>query len=279
MKIRFAKQTDKDAILAFTKDTWDGYDYIHHVIDHWLSDEEGELLVAEHEGRAVALARTTHLGDGIYWLEGLRVAKEARQLGIGKMIARAQLESLKKLKPVKIRLSTYYLNHSIPIIEQMGFIRIGEFLALYCDISDKASGYRPTVEIIKGDASACLAYLKEKGLGCGMIGMDWVFKGVSASILAECQSRGDLYHIEGDYFVLTTQHAKDNILSLVVFSTGHLKEIVAFAIDKALLSHREGIHIMSDDEQIIHALKKEGFSSEGDVNRDTFVYELSGEPL
>jgi N-acetylglutamate synthase-like GNAT family acetyltransferase len=276
VKIRFAKKSDKEAILEFTKDTWDGYDYISNVIDVWLSDKEGQVLVAEHNHQAVALARTTHLGEGIYWLEGLRVAKEIRKLGVGKLIAKAQLESLKALEPKKIRLSSYYLNHSIPIIKKMGFELIGEYTDLNYSVSKLSIVDRLQTRVDIGNAIACFEDLKMRGLENSLIGIDWVFKNVSLSMLGEFEQDSELLRMKDTHFILTKKHVKDNILALVVFSNQSIHEIVSYCIGQALAKKCDGIVVMSNSDEIIKDLKKLDFEVESDVNRSVFVYEMDG---
>jgi ribosomal protein S18 acetylase RimI-like enzyme len=81
--IRPARPTDRDAVLAFCQQTWDDGDYIASVWDEWLADPTGSLLAAVSASNPVAIVRVTQLNATESWIEGLRVAPEARRQGTG----------------------------------------------------------------------------------------------------------------------------------------------------------------------------------------------------
>ncbi|HEV2237329.1 MAG TPA: GNAT family N-acetyltransferase [Ktedonobacterales bacterium] len=81
--IRPARPNDRDAVLAFCQRTWDDGDYIESVWDEWLADPSGSLLVADAESNPVAIVRVVLLDVRESWIEGLRVAPDARRHGIG----------------------------------------------------------------------------------------------------------------------------------------------------------------------------------------------------
>jgi ribosomal protein S18 acetylase RimI-like enzyme len=85
--IRPARPTDRDAVLAFCQRTWDDGDYIESVWDEWLADPSGSLLVAVIASNPVAMVRVALLDASESWIEGLRVAPDARRHGIGAALA------------------------------------------------------------------------------------------------------------------------------------------------------------------------------------------------
>jgi GNAT superfamily N-acetyltransferase len=82
IQVRVARAEDKDAVLAFCQNTFRWGDYIPHVWDAWLADPTGVLLVATARQQPVAILRAAFLGNGIAWLEGMRVHPAFRRQGI-----------------------------------------------------------------------------------------------------------------------------------------------------------------------------------------------------
>lgn len=89
LSIRPATPRDKEAVLAFCRETWGWGDYIPLVWDRWLADPSGRLLVAARGQEPIGLARVRFLGTAEAWLEGLRVAPQERKGGVaGRLTAR-----------------------------------------------------------------------------------------------------------------------------------------------------------------------------------------------
>ncbi|MGN6709926.1 MAG: GNAT family N-acetyltransferase, partial [Candidatus Nitrosocosmicus sp.] len=88
MKIRKAKDTDKNEVVNFCKNTFEWGDYIDKVWDIWLKDTSGLLLVAETYDNTkqspypIALAHISECPDNILWIEGVRVNRKYRHMGI-----------------------------------------------------------------------------------------------------------------------------------------------------------------------------------------------------
>lgn len=100
IRVRLARREDKDAVLSFATNTWNGGDYIPHVWDEWVVPSSGVLLVAtvdpslhgevprDAEGRAlvvgqpIAMVRVVMLSEHDAWLEGIRVDPRVRGMGV-----------------------------------------------------------------------------------------------------------------------------------------------------------------------------------------------------
>ena len=95
VRIRFAKESDKDEVLSFTERTWEWGDYIKYVWDIWIRDRSGKLFVAEVNGKPVGILHVAFLPDGSAWLEGLRVHPSFRRKGIAYKL---NLEALQYIK-------------------------------------------------------------------------------------------------------------------------------------------------------------------------------------
>lgn len=93
MIVRKASSLDKNPVLDFCKSTFSWGDYISEVWDFWI--KEGELLVSEDAGVPVGICHV-YFGDNFSWIEGIRVQKNFRKLGIGStLIKSAEFESIK----------------------------------------------------------------------------------------------------------------------------------------------------------------------------------------
>lgn len=93
LTVRLARPDDTGAVLAFTRDTFDGWDYVPAVWAGWLAAPDGLVLVAEATGPArtgalglpegpLAMARLALLSPDEGWLEGMRVHRAARGLRV-----------------------------------------------------------------------------------------------------------------------------------------------------------------------------------------------------
>jgi GNAT superfamily N-acetyltransferase len=127
--IIFKKVThlDYNDILDIAKDIWDGTDYLPHVFHDWVEDE-GYFLGAydNNNNKLVGCAKLSILYDETGWLEGLRVHKNYRRMGIGRELAIKILEIAKEFlrqgRINRIAFATHATNiESININTKLGF--------------------------------------------------------------------------------------------------------------------------------------------------------------
>jgi hypothetical protein len=72
-QFRLAAAQDRDAVFAFSAQTWPNGDYIPLVWDDWLADAEGALIAGIDEAdQAIALVKLVVAAPGEGWLEGVR---------------------------------------------------------------------------------------------------------------------------------------------------------------------------------------------------------------
>jgi len=84
--VRPARPADKDPLMSFIKDNWEGHDYIPQMWDEWLEDKEGRVFVVEADRVPVGMSRVKFLEDGSAWLEGARVHPGFRGRGLATML-------------------------------------------------------------------------------------------------------------------------------------------------------------------------------------------------
>lgn len=143
--IKFEKisHADYGDILDICKDIWGGTDYLPHIFHKWVDDKGFFLGAYTSFGKLVGCAKLSFLSDGTGWLEGLRVHKDYRNLGIGKELAKRILEiakeNLKENKINKIAFATHSSNvESISINTKLGFKKVYESIIL-----SKNEEYKP----------------------------------------------------------------------------------------------------------------------------------------
>jgi RimJ/RimL family protein N-acetyltransferase len=90
-EIRPARPEDREAVLAFCKDTWSWGDYIAYQWDNWLHNPDGRLFVATSDGQPVGIVNICMLTPTDAWLQGLRVAPQFRQQGLAAELNNAAL--------------------------------------------------------------------------------------------------------------------------------------------------------------------------------------------
>jgi ribosomal protein S18 acetylase RimI-like enzyme len=129
--IRQASKEDRDAIIAFCRDTFDWGDYIEEVIDDWLDSSEGVLFVALHEGRPAGIARVAMAGPGEARFEGLRVDRQFRRLGLGNALTAACVEEARR-RGARLAMITVDASNtaSLSLSERAGFRRVARYRLL-----------------------------------------------------------------------------------------------------------------------------------------------------
>ncbi len=94
--VRQARADDEADVVAFTEDTWPerGGDYLPRVFAEWVeTDGPGQrTFVAEREGRAVGIVQCVLLTEREAWMQGMRVAPEARGEGVSVELHRSAAE-------------------------------------------------------------------------------------------------------------------------------------------------------------------------------------------
>lgn len=80
---RPAYASDRTEVQAFLNEIWGSEDYVLEVLDEWMHDTVGLLAVAERGGHVVGMGHLADLGNGEWWLEGLRVDPSVQRQNVG----------------------------------------------------------------------------------------------------------------------------------------------------------------------------------------------------
>jgi GNAT superfamily N-acetyltransferase len=117
-----------------TRDVWEGSDYVPYVWDEWLRDASGWLMVASLGGRVVGLQHIERQEDGSAWVEGIRVAADVRDRGIGGAMLRRAVQWAQEHACPWIRLATSSENPaSNRIAKRNGLVLLGTFASQQTD--------------------------------------------------------------------------------------------------------------------------------------------------
>src|SRR5947209_8664445 len=104
--IRTALASDEAAMREMTRHVWAGTDYVPHVWNRWLRDSAGWLMVATLAERVVGLQHIDRQPDGTAWIEGIRVAEDLRDRGIGGRMLECAIEWAREHDSPWLRLAT-----------------------------------------------------------------------------------------------------------------------------------------------------------------------------
>lgn len=93
--VRRAVREDIPVIQEFTRCTFSWGDYVYEVLKDWI-EGDGDLWVADADGRAVGVTHVRYLSRNIAWFEGIRVHPNYRKHGIGRLLTEASIQGAKE---------------------------------------------------------------------------------------------------------------------------------------------------------------------------------------
>lgn len=132
IEIRPARSEDREAVLAFSSQTWNWGDYIQYVWDDWLHDPQGMLFVATSDGQPVGVAHIRMLNKTEAWLEGMRVDPAFRRQGIATALFDAQLLEATRRGAKTVRSITESTNAaSIRLMEQKFMRQVAAYVPMH----------------------------------------------------------------------------------------------------------------------------------------------------
>ncbi len=93
--VRRAVREDIPVIQEFTRSTFSWGDYVYEALKDWI-EGDGDLWVADVDGRAVGVTHVRYLSRDIAWFEGIRVHPNYRKHGIGRLLTEASIRGAKE---------------------------------------------------------------------------------------------------------------------------------------------------------------------------------------
>jgi GNAT superfamily N-acetyltransferase len=192
--IRPALPADRESVLEFCKNIWEGHDYVPYVWDEWLADPRGEMFVAEYAGKAVGLARLTNLAPGQWWLEGFRVDPQHQDKRIGSKLHEYLIEHWLEHGDGIIRLWTNSKNVRVHhLCERTGFVKTQE-RAIYEAESLPAADASALTPIMLEEILGALNFAwhaESQSITGGMLDMGWCMVTPNEDSLRNLMGRPD----------------------------------------------------------------------------------------
>ena len=137
LKVRRAREQDRQAVFSFTKKTWEWGDYIPSVWETWL--KHGDTLVAAYDDEPIAIVHLQYNGTQS-WLEGLRVSDKFRRKEIGTKLVQESINQLTRRKKSIVRLTVDLQNiPSLKLFSKLGFRENFRFYSLEKDTLSQTS--------------------------------------------------------------------------------------------------------------------------------------------
>lgn len=132
--IRPAEQSDKEAVFEFCQHSFDWGDYIFHVWNRWLEEENAQLFTALVDAQPVGIMRISIPKPGEAWLQAARTHPDHRRRGIATALTNGCLKWAKD-KGVKIaRLATDSDNYAAQkTLRKLHFTQVADFLVMKCE--------------------------------------------------------------------------------------------------------------------------------------------------
>lgn len=200
VRIRPAQEADRLAVEAICARAWEGEDYIPSVWDEWLADPQGQLAVAELEGRVAGLGKLSRIADDEWWLEGLRVDPDCWRQGVaGKL--QAHLVGLAGEKGSGVlRYGTHSRNEPVHrIAAHAGFRHVASYVL--CRASAvPVSGAISLRRLDEADLAAAWALAERSPrhrASQGLYEVDWRWRRLTRERLAGHLAAGDAWGVDG----------------------------------------------------------------------------------
>ncbi len=174
---RPALATDTEQVIELCSHIWDGNDYIPHVWAEWLADPEGLLGVAELSGRIAGVFKLTKFQDKEWYMEGLRVHPDFRDMGVASHIHNYVVETWRRMGNGTIRLVTHSENVKVHrMCEQTGFTRIAEFIPYQAPTLEGEKHDFTPVKLEEAESALDFVSVSQThSLSSRLINLDWVY--------------------------------------------------------------------------------------------------------
>lgn len=172
LKIRFARQSDKEAVLAFCQKLQDAY--IINVWDKWLNDSSGRIFVATIDDAPVAIQRVVLMSQNEAWWEGLRVDFRYQRQGISKVLEYHRDKYLQENDIKILRCCIYFYNDIMSKIlsRRTEWKKIENYSLYYCKKPFLVSQKTILIQLKLNDFDSAISLIKEKDLYVS-IGAKW----------------------------------------------------------------------------------------------------------
>jgi GNAT superfamily N-acetyltransferase len=128
LEIRPAAQSDRPEIEAIAAQTWEGNDYLPNVLDEWFNEESGAFNIISHQNKVVCVGKLTKIGEGEWWMEGLRVDPAYQGKGLARIMHHYLVTQARQLGSGIVRFATGNHNDAVNHLAlETGFQDVGRY--------------------------------------------------------------------------------------------------------------------------------------------------------
>ncbi|PJF38751.1 MAG: hypothetical protein CUN55_16380, partial [Phototrophicales bacterium] len=141
---RRAQEADRPTIEYIASKTWDGDDYLAEIFDQWLADDTGAFNVMTYRDAVVATSKLTRMGDGEWWMEGLRVHPDYQGRGLARIMHHYIVNQARQMGNNGIvRFATSSENTAVHrLANETGFQLTIDFARLYASATPQPTTWR-----------------------------------------------------------------------------------------------------------------------------------------
>ena len=221
LTIRPARASDREAVAAFTADTFEWGDYVADAFEDWIEQPDAHLIVAvDDRDAAVAMSRCRLLSPAEAWFHAARVHPEWRGRSIaGEMAGVLRRWAAAEGAMVGRLLIEDWNEASIRHVEKIGFRRIVDVFRGTKPIGDASpnpdgNGGKRVPSRLRarpahaGDATPAFSSWSIGDLGRAMRGLaggHWVFAQLTVDDIAAAARDGAFWEIGGGWAIADTE--------------------------------------------------------------------------
>ncbi|OGO32999.1 MAG: hypothetical protein A2Z16_14165 [Chloroflexi bacterium RBG_16_54_18] len=213
---RPAQPEDTPDVLELTKTIWEGHDYVPEVWDEWLADNQGQLLVAELDGKVLGISKLSRLSPEDWWMQGLRVHPQYEGQGIASQLTDATLQAWLEIGSGTVRLGTASFRLPVQhICSRLGFTKVSELAPFYAP-ANQSNSSRSEFQLLavhEVERAIEFAWLSTSlALTAGLIDLDWHYASPRTEFLAAAVERKLAWWWHGREGLLTARLDEDDEL-------------------------------------------------------------------
>ena len=277
--IRRAEPRDAAAIKAFTTATFAWGDYVPDMIEDWIADDEGVVLVAtDADDAPIAMARAVFLTETEVWSHAARVHPDHRGRGIAGLIAEELLQWARDDGAHIVRLMIEDDNlPSINHITKTGFTRAASVVRASRAVGSatpnpEGNGGRRTRSAVKAKPGTAhdLPLVRaswtssEAGRSLrGMVGVGWSFHRLRDEDIEAAAKRGGLWEI-GSSWAITDSITPQFLVTLLDTTEDDAHDVIRALIDTANNRGAESFAMfIADTVWLVQAARRAGCDVEG----------------